>query len=234
MIKLIKKILKILKNRKINKIIQFIIENNDMINDRLDELFKESEKRKKTKDVQMSLDYVPSWITGAKTLLEKINRCVEKVDGKQDELSTAQLSAVNSGITQAKVEHYDAIPIVVGNPTESVTDNLTKIKIGDTVYKISKYQHNIYISTGNAILDFSLSSTSAIPIGVTELKNNYEYYKSILLYSIALLNNDTPVVISYIGLTGDGTLFFDVTGYNYSNIIAIPENSITRDDVTEL
>lgn len=80
MIKLIKKILKILKNRKVNKIIQFIIENNDMINDRLDEILKEVEKRKKTKDVQMSLDYVPSWITGAKTLLEKINRCVEEIE----------------------------------------------------------------------------------------------------------------------------------------------------------
>lgn len=80
MIKLIKKILKILKNRKVNKIIKFIIENNDMINDRLDEILAEVEKRKNTKDVQMSLDYVPSWITGAKTLLEKINKCVEKIE----------------------------------------------------------------------------------------------------------------------------------------------------------
>lgn len=113
-----------------------------MVNDRLDELLKEVEKRKKTKDVQMSLDYVPSWITGAKTLLEKINRCVEKLDGKQDELSTTQLFAVNSGITQAKVEHYDAIPIVVGNPTESGSVNLTKLKIGDTVYNTSLFSLN--------------------------------------------------------------------------------------------
>lgn len=216
-----------------------------MVNDRLDELLKESEKRKKTKDVQMSLDYVPSWITGAKTLLEKINRCVEKVDGKQDELSNTQLSAVNSGITQAKVEHYDAIPIVVGNPTESGSVNLTEIKIGDTVYNIPSgggselYEHIISLNVSS---NFSLKLIVLSNRGTQYNLNDLQGLMEISNFVRGEFTNDVYDHVYVItGLitpktpTGDFNVSY-LGAYNLYELsyMAMNENSNIYDDVIQL
>ena len=45
----------------------------------------------------------------------------QDISGKQDKLSTAQLNAVNSGITSAKVEQYDGYNSTIGNHTTRIT-----------------------------------------------------------------------------------------------------------------
>ena len=70
-----------------------------------------------------NLDYIPSWLDGATTLLKKLNKCIEKIeelnDGKQAKLTDAQLAACNSGITAEK------LTAVEGNKVYKHTINIS-------------------------------------------------------------------------------------------------------------
>ena len=82
------------------------------------------------------LNYVPSWLDGATTLLQKLNKCIEKIE------------EINEGGTKIKVDGI--INLFEGSETVVVGLNETndKIKIHLNTEVVQKIDRAILISLG--------------------------------------------------------------------------------------
>lgn len=115
--------------------------------------------------------------------------------------------------------------------------NISVPNLYSSLGQIPKYQHNITVNTGVSIMKFSLRSASLDPITYIELKNKQEYYTSILLYSIVVMNNNIPSAISSIhwNIASDNDMTIVVNGSDsYIDMVIIKENSTITDIVTQL
>lgn len=64
----------------------------------------------------------------------------QDISGKQDKLSDAQILAVNSGITAAKVEKYDGYEATIGGKQDALSDaQKAAVNSGITTAKVTKY-----------------------------------------------------------------------------------------------
>jgi len=79
--------------------------------------------------------------------IKAVNTVATAVDGKQDALTTAQQNAVNSGITAAKVQDYDALVTANGN---FATKDGVKATIGDAT--VTSSFSNGSVSSGSVTL----------------------------------------------------------------------------------
>ena len=146
---IIAKIKKWLKNKKIEKILAFIIEHKDEINARIDDLIKRCKVRDNGKEVKMTLDYIPSWLTGAKTLLAKIDKCVEVIE---------------------EVRHGNERFLTAGSGISIDTNN--RINVIDR--QIPLYKHRLHIlDTENHRV--WINSISKYNISISNFTELYEY-----------------------------------------------------------
>ena len=141
MIKIFKKIIQILRKHKIHKIVKYIIENKEAVDAYLDTLIDKANNPVEDGEVHMTLDYVPSWLTDAKTLLEKVNRCVEQIEKQTGlylhNISFSEGSPSSISIISKRKEAYTASTLSEDfNSNKIVNSNV----VGKAFYKNGVYK----------------------------------------------------------------------------------------------
>ena len=109
-----------MKNKKLRKIVSFIIEHEQVVNAYLDKLNEEVKSKAHDNEVKMSMDYVPSWIDGAKTLLEKMKKVIE--------VTEENIHVVKDGVVHAGTN------ITINDGTISAVTDFDKIYPVGTIY----------------------------------------------------------------------------------------------------
>lgn len=126
---------------------------------------------------------------------------------KQDKLSTAQMNAVNSGITASKVATYDSY----GNTKQNVlsTEQLNAVNSGITKAKVSKYDgYDVQIKSKQNILDTNGSAIHTNDNDSIYLDSTYTGVSNVAVVNCQNKND------------GSG----DLTGY-ITNTLVVPRSS---------
>lgn len=175
--KIFKKIMIIMKNKKLRRVIAFCIEHEQEVNEYLDKLREEFKKQSKNKDVQMSLDYVPSWLDGTKTLLEKMKRVIE--------VTEENINVVKDGVVHAG-------------------DNIT---INDgTISAKGCFIHKISFTLSGYFFAFVIISYKATAYTLAEFISTKIYKNTISGYSQDIEETETCTILSAEPYNMDGTI----------------------------
>ena len=146
------------------------------------------------------MDYIPSWITGAKTLLEKINKCIDKIEEYLTitdnhtqsiaSLTTAvatnatNISNLSSDVNVLESSKQDALTpgegISIENNVISIENNVISATGGVSGYKAKLYVHAVRFycqNTNNeeAVIEvIYVSNISTSPSTYAELVYQYQ------------------------------------------------------------
>lgn len=119
----------------------------------------------------------------------------QSLDGKQDKLNDAQLTAVNSGITSSKVSTYDGYAALINGKQSALDETqLTAVNSGITTAKVMKYDG--YESSINGKQDkLSETQLAATNSGITSSKvSTYDgYATSIQTLTTNLSSSDAKI-----------------------------------------
>ncbi len=148
--KIFKKIMIILKNKKLRRVVAFCIEHEREVNEYLDKLREDFKKQSQNKDIQMSLDYVPSWLDGCRTLLEKMKRVIE--------VTEENIRVVKDGVVHAGTN------ITINDGTISAVTDFDKIYPVGTIYLTMASINANELFGGTWIEDVALEARFAVGV----------------------------------------------------------------------
>lgn len=106
------------------------------------------------------LSYIPSWLDGATTLLQKLNRCIEKIES----IEVTQYEALKTEVDEIKdeignilteIDSLQGITETVQNDISTIFNRLTidETSIYDNIVAISKKQDKLYLHRINGTMN---------------------------------------------------------------------------------